>query len=182
MATFQDFMNCMELLNDDFMWYNYKKNPASAQQIAEYENSHGLKFTDEVKEFLQTLGAVILEVEKDVWPRPNEGDILPAWEFGYGMFIYGLSSEENMLKWMTYDEKFSETMAYGDISLGQLFFKRSGNLYRAYINNDGVITIEYDDLGDDRNIFDGDFWDFLISEIDKLDADYKEYVKLHPKK
>lgn len=176
MASLKDFLARMALLNDDFMWYNYKQKPATETQIKEYEESHGLTFTAEVKEFLLSLGAVILEVNDDIWPKPKEGDILPAWKFGYGMFIYGLSSDENVASWMTYDEKFLETMTSGDISLGQMFYKRSGNLYRAYINSEGVITVEYDHTGDDREIFEGGFYDFLIQEVDKLEKDYREYV------
>jgi len=181
MATLNDFLDRIELLSDDFKWYNYKQFPATAEQIAEYERSHGIRFNEDVTVFLQTYGAVILEVEEGIWPRPKEYDFIPAWEFGYGMFVYGLSSNKDMLPWLSYEEKFLETMTSGDISLGQLFYKRTGNLYRAYINNDGVITVEYDDIGDYRNIFEGNFYDFLISEVYKLESDYKEYVKKHPK-
>lgn len=176
-ATLDDFLDRIELLGDDFMWYNYKQSPTTKIQIDEYEKSHGFRFNSDIKQFLQTYGAVILEVDEKIWKRPREYDVIPAWEFGYGMFIYGLSSNEDMLSWLTYGEKFLETMTSGDISLGQLFFKRSGNLYRAYINNDAVITVEYNDMGDDRNIFEGNFYDFLISEVNKLEADYEEYMK-----
>ncbi len=180
MATLDDFLDRIELLSDDFKWYNYKQSPATKEQIEMYERNHGLQFNDDIKIFLLTYGAVILEVEEKIWPRPNEYDVLPAWEFGYGLFIYGLSSNKDMLSWLTYDEKFLETMTSGDISLGQLFYKRTGNLYRAYINND-VITIEYDRLGNEKEIYSGNFYDFLISEVNKLDADYQEYIKIHNK-
>ena len=141
MAILDDFLDRIELLNDDFMWYNYKNSPATIEQIEDYERSYGISFNEEVRTFLLSLGAVILEVEEKIWPRPQEYDVVPAWEFGYGMFIYGLSSDKDMLSWLTYDEKYKETASSGNGDYGQMFYKRSGNLYRAYINSEGIITV-----------------------------------------
>jgi len=175
MMTNEDFQKRIGQLNDDFSLFTSKKKPANKQIIANYETENGLSFSDDVKDFLLTFGALILEVKESVWTRPREFDILPTWKFGYGFFVYGLSADEQMPSWLGYREKFLETMTTGDISLGQLFFKRSGNLYRAYTNS-GRITIEYDKEGNDRSVYSGNFYDFLISEVDALEKDYKEYI------
>ncbi len=60
-----------------------------------------------------------------------------------------------------------------------MFYKRSGNLYRAYINSEGVITVLENGIKEEGIIFDGNFYDFLINEIDKLEEDYKDYIKKH---
>lgn len=179
MAILDDFLDRIELLNDDFMWYNYKNSPATIEQIEDYERSYGISFNEEVRTFLLSLGAVILEVEEKIWPRPQEYDVVPAWEFGYGMFIYGLSSDKDMLSWLTYDEKYKETASSGNRDYGQMFYKRSGNLYRAYINSEGIITVLENGIKEEGIIFDGNFYDFLINEIDKLEEDYKDYIKKH---
>ncbi len=90
--------------------------------------------------------------------------------------MYGLSQDEEMPSWMGFEEKHAEALEYKEKPLGQLFFKRSGNLYRAYTNN-GVIKIEYDKYDEeDYEVFEGNIYDFLIREIDKLEEDYKEYI------
>ena len=175
MATLDDFKNRFQDLNDDFMLFTSKSNPATAAMIQNYEAAKGLQFNEEVREFLLTFGSLILEVKEEIWKRPEEFDVLPSWKFGYGFFVYGLSSDENFPDWLSYEEKYDEAEKSNATSLGQLFFKRSGNLYRAYVIGE-IITVEYDKYGDDREVFNGNFYDFLIAEVDALEKDYFEYV------
>lgn len=176
MATLQDFKNRFEKLNDDFMIYTSKKQPATLEIIQKYESDKNLNINQEIKEFLTTFGSLILEVKEEIWKRPQEFDVLPAWKFGYGFFVYGLSSDANFPDWLSYDEKNLETENNNATALGQLFYKRSGNLYRAYFNGN-TITVEYDKYGEDREIFKGNFYDFLIAEVDALEKDYLDYVR-----
>lgn len=175
MATLDDFKNRFQDLNDDFMLFTSKSNPATAAMIQNYEAAKGLQFNEEVREFLLTFGSLILEVKEEIWKRPEEFDVLPSWKFGYGFFVYGLSSDENFPDWLSYEEKYDEAEKSNATSLGQLFFKRSGNLYRAYVNGE-TITVEYDKFGDDREVFNGNFYDFLIAEVDTLEKDYVDYL------
>lgn len=175
MVILQDFKNRFEKLNDDFMIYTSKKQPATLEIIQKYESDKNLNINQEIKEFLTTFGSLILEVKEEIWKRPQEFDVLPAWKFGYGFFVYGLSSDVNFPDWLSYDEKFAETENNNTTALGQLFYKRSGNLYRAYFKDD-TITVEYDKYGEDREVFEGNFYDFLITEVDSLEKDYLDYV------
>lgn len=175
MATLQDFKNRYEKLNDDFMIYTSKKQPATLDIIQKYESEKAISINQDIQEFLLDFGSLILEVKKEIWKRPQEFDVLPSWKFGYGFFVYGLSSDENFPNWLSYEEKYLESESYDATSLGQMFYKRSGNLYRAYFKGD-TITIEFDKHGEDREIFGGNFYDFLISEVDALEKDYLDYI------
>ncbi|AWG24420.1 hypothetical protein [Flavobacterium kingsejongi] len=169
-TTLHDFQNRISKLNDDFLWYSDKKAPATTAQIQQYETENSLAFSDDIKEFLLTYGTAILEVVAPIWPRPNEGDVVPNWEFGYGFFIYGLSSGTDAIEWMQYAAPKSKE----GIS-GQLIFKKSGNLYRAYAHQQAIL-IEDGIYDSETTVFDGNFYDFLIAEINILESDYQEYI------
>ena len=175
MATLEDFKDRFQKLNDDFMLFTSKSNPATGEMIQNYETQKGIVLNNDVREFLKAFGSLILEVKEEIWKRLEEFDVLPAWKFGYGFFVYGLSADPQFPDWLSYQEKYEEAENNHDTSLGQLFFKRSGNLYRAYVNGE-TITVEYDKYGDDREVFNGNFYDFLIAEVDALEKDYFEYV------
>lgn len=175
MTTLQDFKDRYEKLPDDFKIYTSKAQPATLEMIKNYEKEKDVVINKDIEEFLLTFGSLILEVQEHIWKRPEEFDVLPSWKFGYGFFVYGLSTDENFPEWLSYEEKQLEAEKYDAQSLGQMFFKRSGNLYRAYFNND-TITIEFDKYGEDREVFNGNFYDFLISEVDFLEKDYLDYI------
>jgi hypothetical protein len=174
MATITDLKDRYDKLPNDFSLFTAKQYPATTQQIEEYENETGVKFSDDFKDFLSFFGQFILEVKEEIWKRPVQSDVLPMWKFGYGFFVFGLSSNSDVPSWLSYKEKYQETDDEHR-KLGQLFFKRSGNLYRAYTNN-GVITVEYDQDGYDVEVYNGNLYDFLIEAIDKLENDYKNYI------
>lgn len=176
MATLNNFQERFNKLNDDFMIYTSKRNPATLEIINTYEKQKGIVIHQDIREFLLYFGSLILEVKEDIWKRPQEFDVLPAWKFGYGFFVYGLSADENFQEWLSYGGNNLEAENNNATALNQLFFKRSGNLYRAYFNAD-KITVEYDKYGDDREVFNGNFYDFLIAEVDALEKDYFDYIK-----
>ncbi|WP_336702608.1 hypothetical protein [Chryseobacterium indologenes] len=176
MATKEEFWDRKKKLNDDFFVMGSVSNPATEEQIKKYEENTGFTFSEDVKDFLTSFGSLLFEVKEEIWKRPQEFDVLPGWKFGYGFFVYGLSQDEEMPSWMGFEEKHQETLEYKEKPLGQLFFKRSGNLYRAYTNN-GIIKIEYDKYDEeDHEVFEGNIYDFLIEEINNLEQDYLEYI------
>lgn len=169
----QDLEDRYKALNEDFNLLTSKKHPASTVQLEEYRSKSGLVITSDFHEFLTTYGVFILEVNDTVWPKPEEFSVLPMWKFGYGFFVFGFSQHPDSPEWLTYNDNFSEENAR---DLGQLFFQRSGNLYRAYVLR-GKITIVYNAFSGDAEEFEGNIFDFIISEIDKLEADYRKYLK-----
>jgi hypothetical protein len=173
MATLQNLENRYKALNEDFNLLTSKKHPASSAQLEAYQSKTGLGVTDDFQQFLTSFGEMIIEVNDTVWPKPEEFSVLPMWKFGYGFFVFGFSQHPDSPDWLTYEYNFSKEDTRG---LGQLFFKRSGNLYRAYVLK-GKIKIVYDEFSGDVEDFEGNIFDFIIAEIDKLEADYREYVK-----
>lgn len=176
MTTKEDFWERKKKLNGDFMVMGSVAKPATPEQISAYEEKTGFKFSEDFRDFLTTFGSLIFEINENIWKRPQQYDVLPAWKFGYGFFVYGLSQDEEMPSWMSYEEKNEEALKYKEKPAGQMFFKRSGNLYRAYTDQ-GILKIEYDLYDEDgTEVFNGNLYDFLISEIDKLEEDYKQYI------
>lgn len=172
MSSLQDLQTRYTRLNDDFNVLTSKHKPATGGQIHAFEHSTGQQFPADVKEFLTGLGQLIIEVKEEVWTRPKEMEVLPMWKFGYGFYVFGLSQEPGVPEWMTFDYYFDEEET---AEKGQMFFQRSGNSYRAYINK-GKIMVEYDQYGEDIEPFNGDIFDFLVAEIEKLETDYKNYL------
>jgi hypothetical protein len=172
MATIKDFESRYTRLNDDFNVITSKRKPASPEQIEQYEQFAGIRFTDDFREFLTSFGQLIIEVKEETWPRPQEMEVLPMWKFGYGFYVFGLSGESSVPEWMNYPYHYDKDV---NEAFGQLFFQRSGNLYRAYTNNE-QITIGYDEFDEETEKFDGNLYDFLIAEIDKLEKDYNDHM------
>ena len=172
MATMQQFTDKMYQLNDDFSLFHAKANPATLEQIYAFEQEKSLTFPQEFKDFLTTFGTMILEVNEDIWKRPEEFDILPAWKFGYGMFIYGLDQNFPDGNWLYYHETFDDELN------GLMFYERTGGLIKAYLNQQGEIYIEKDPYSDwtDMEKYTGNLFDFLIDEINELEQDYQQYI------
>ena len=164
------FQQRLEKLNDDFMFFTARKYPADEKTIADFEQKHGITFVPEYKEFLLSYGLLILEVIEDVWRRPQQYDVMPAWKFGYGFFIFGMADNPEVPEWM---------LLKGIDEPGLKFFQRTGNSYRAYMDKTKIILADCDEgFEEDGGCeeFGGNFWDFLIAEVDKLENDYKRYI------
>jgi len=174
-TTKHEFWNRKKELNEDFFVSGSVTDPATIQHIEAYEKSSGYIFSEDVRDFLTTFGSLLFEVKDEVWKHPKVGDVVPAWHMRYGFFIYGLCPTDSMPSWMGYEEKNEEALERNANPPGQLFFKRSGNGFRAYTNN-GIITLEYGGFGDDIEVFDGNIYDFLIAQINELEADYLNYI------
>ena len=172
MSTIKDLEARYNQLNDDFNVFTSRTRPASAEQIETYQRETGMELPAGFINFLSNLGQLVIEVKEAVWRRPEEMEALPMWKFGYGFYVFGLSQNTAVPDWLNYGHHFQNEEA---AEKGQQFFQRSGNMYRAYMTS-GEIKIELDHYGDDIEIFEGNIYDFIIAEIDKLESDYKKYV------
>lgn len=172
MTTLKDFESRFYQLNDDFNLFTAKKQPATAAQIQAFEQEKSLSFPQEFKDFLTYFGTMVLEVKEEIWRRPKMFDVMPAWKFGYGMFIYGLDQAYPNDHWLYYHNNFNDELN------GLNFYQRSGGLLRAYLNQQGEIFIETNPYSDweDMEKYDGNLFDFLIEQVDELEQDYHEYI------
>lgn len=172
MATMQDFLDRVYQLNDDFGFYHTKSAPATLAQVQEFERQFEIKLSSQVVEFLCHFGTCIIEVNDKVWQRPKEFEIVPAWKFGYGFYVHGLFNNTDNPKWLSFNENFDKNLN------ALIIFKRTGGLYRAYLGQNNHIYIAYENGADwsDMELFDGDFFDFLIQEINYLEKDYYHYL------
>jgi len=176
MNTKHEFWARKKELNEDFFISGSVTSPATDELIEVYEISSGYIFSDDVKDFLRTFGSLQFEVKEEVWKRPAVGEVVTAWKLGYGFFIYGLCPNDEMPARMGYEENNNKVLEATEKPLGQLFFRRSGYRYRAYTHN-AVISVEYGRDGGDLETFDGNIYDFLIDQINVLEADYLKYIQ-----
>lgn len=172
MTTLQDFEYRLHQLNDDFNLFAAKKQPATPAQIQAFEQEKSLSFPSEFREFLTQFGAMIIEVNEQIWRRPKKFDVMPAWKFGYGMFIYGLDQIYPNDHWLYYQNNYDD-----DID-GLVFYERSGGLPKAYLNKSGEIFVSNNHYSDwnDMEKYDGNLFDFLIEQVDELEQDCHQYI------
>lgn len=170
MTTLKDFINRFKALNDDFNIFTAKSYPATIYQIYTFEEERGWRLPPEAVAFLTHFGQFILEVKEEVWKRPVPYDIQPKWKFGYGFFILGITDNIDAPVWLNYNLEEDDDPDY------QLFFRKIGNSYRAYFNCKGEILVDYGYVEKIIEPFDGNMFDFLISEIDIQEKAYYQYL------
>lgn len=169
MATLQDFEKRFYQLNNDFNLFTAKKQPATLAQIETFEQEKSLSFPQEFKTYF---GTMVLEVKEEIWQRPKMYDVMPAWKFGYGMFIYGLDQAYPDDHWLYYHNNFDDELN------GLKFYQHSSGLLTAYLSQQGEIFIETDPYStwEDMEKYEGNLFDFLIEQVNELEQDYHQYI------
>ncbi len=152
-------------LSDDFMYFNSERFLVTKQEVLKFEKKFKIQLPEEYKEFVLTLGAIALEVDPKIWPRPQEFDVLPYWKFNYGFHVLGFSTDARIPS----DFLLAESSNKPDEIM---FFKLAGG-EKAFFR-DGEISLNNDE---DFYDYDGSFYDFLMDKINTLERDYFEILK-----
>ncbi len=75
------------------------KGLPTEDEIAALERTLGVTFPNDYKQFLLAVGALIIQVDNDVWPHASMGSIGPHWmQTRYELDIYGLCAEPEWLR------------------------------------------------------------------------------------
>jgi hypothetical protein len=62
--------------------------------VAAFEQTIGFRLPQDYRTFAMSgFGCLFVEVNESVWPRPNEGAIVPAWHLKCALYVYGLSAD-----------------------------------------------------------------------------------------
>ncbi len=66
-----------------------RQRPATEAEVAALEATLGWPLPPELRALYLAWGALIVDVAEDVWPRPRDLDVLPAWRFDPGVVVLG---------------------------------------------------------------------------------------------
>lgn len=93
MGTFQDLQAKIKALPDaSFRVVHSAKKPPTEAELAALEARLGRPLAPAYRELLAAWGVLIVEVPEQVWPRPVEYEVLPAWRFQYGFQLLGVGA------------------------------------------------------------------------------------------
>ena len=137
-----------------------------AKDVAAFENKGGCALPQQFRDFaIHPLGGLYVEVKEELWPRPREFDVGPAWRFHYGLRVYALSADAP--EWLSM-QKASADLQQGYSALVP-FLKVESEPDPYCFTKDGQIVIWRHETPDDPDPFDGDFFDALLHELDTLE-------------
>src|SRR3954469_25998793 len=90
MATLAALEKKLAALPDvTFRVFTSSKKPAIEKELAAIDKMTGIALPKALRALLLRYGAIVVEVKEDVWPRPKEFDVGPAWQFQYGVMVLG---------------------------------------------------------------------------------------------
>jgi hypothetical protein len=91
MGTFHDLVAKIAALPDaSFRVFHSGKRPPSEAELASLEARIGRPLAPAYRELLATWGVLFVEVPEEVWPRPVEHEVIPAWRLRYGFKLLGI--------------------------------------------------------------------------------------------
>src|SRR4051794_10411934 len=91
MTTLDALARKLKALPDEvFQVFTSSKSPATEKELAALEKKTRLPFPKPLRELLLRYGVLVIEVKPEVWPRPKEFDVGPAWQFQYGVQVLGV--------------------------------------------------------------------------------------------
>jgi hypothetical protein len=99
----------------------------------------GFRLPDEFRELtLSSLGGLYMAVREELWPRPQAGQVGPAWSFAYGLKVFGIAAD--IPDWLDIRVQYREFRAEGFADLvpflqvecdaDRYCFDRAGNIVR----------------------------------------------------
>ena len=87
----------LESLDDDFMVFSGRKKPPTPAAVKAMEKALAVPLTKAHRELVLSIGCLAVLVKPEVWPRPKELDVRPAWQFQYGFEVFGIAAEATAL-------------------------------------------------------------------------------------
>ncbi|MBX3206757.1 MAG: HEAT repeat domain-containing protein [Labilithrix sp.] len=94
MTTLQKFTAQLDALDDDFSIFFAAKPPAKAR-IDALEKKLGVPLHAEHRALIEKVSACAIVTDEKVWPRPLAYEVRPAWQFHWGIEVFGLASKSS---------------------------------------------------------------------------------------
>lgn len=84
-----------------------KGNEPTEADVAAFEAIVGFRLPEEFREFtMSSLGGMYMAVREELWPRPQAGQVGPAWSFEYGLKVFGIA--DTIPDWLDIRVQYSE--------------------------------------------------------------------------
>lgn len=110
------------------------------------------------------LGGICIEVKEEIWPRPKQYDVGPAWGFLYGFWVFGLAPDiPDFMNIELAAAKFCEETGRSFVPCLQLACDAD-----LYLFNDAARIVRWVHEGDELEEFSGSFFDLLEKETREL--------------
>src|SRR6516162_4164047 len=95
---------------ESFEVFACQGNEPTEDDVAAFEEVVGFRLPDEFREFTTSpLGGLYVAVREELWPRPKEFDIGPAWSFAYGIKVFGIATD--IPEWLDIRVQYREFQA-----------------------------------------------------------------------
>ena len=138
-----------------------------AKDVAAFESKVGLALPQQFCDFaIHPLGGLYVEVKEELWPRPHEFDVGPAWRFHYGLRVYGLSADAP--EWLSMQKAWTDLQQQGYPAFVPFLKVESDPDPYCFAKDDQIIIWRHE-TPDEPESFDGDFFDALLHELDALE-------------
>jgi hypothetical protein len=77
-----------------FAVFSCQGSEPSKQDLQKFEKAVGFSLPDEYREFtLSPLGGLYMEVQEELWPRPQAYQVGPFWSFLYAVKVFGMARD-----------------------------------------------------------------------------------------
>lgn len=151
--------------------------PPTMDQLSELRSQLNCDFPQEYLDYLAENGATYLQVKEEVWKKPQQYEIRPAWEMMSTIIVLGISSEEekanfpDMLNLVKITEEFQPMF---NSSLIPFFKWESDNIISCFDQQGKIFNLSYGDPENPEPI-EMTFNAFIESQIEKLVENKNKY-------
>lgn len=136
--------------------------------VAVFEKQIGFDFPDDFRRYLvHPLGGLVVEVVEDLWPRPKQWEVGPAWSFRFGLYAYSLSPEAP--EWVSMQAAWNDMCVDGYPQYLPVL-RIASDADRYCLTKKGNLVIWRHETPGEPDSFDGDFFAALAYELAELDA------------
>ena len=141
MSTFDDVFSFLDTLGDDFRLWSSLRRPPDAAAIAAAEARAGFPFPPEYRELLARVGALYLDVNESVWPRPAEFEVRPLWQMCFGFWVHGVHDHPDLDVTANRVGDFWPVLRIAGLGLADAVgYDRNGRLSR--LTDEGIVPVE----------------------------------------
>ena len=177
--TIGDIENRIRALDRNaYAVFSQHGNEPKAKDVAAFETKVGFALPQQFRDFVvHPLGGLYVEVKEEIWPRPHEFDVRPAWGFQFGLRVYALSTDAP--DWLSMQKAWADMQQQGHTAFVP-FLKIESDPDPYCFTDKGQIVIWRHEMPDDPDSFDGGFFDALIRELDALEERKHRFLASKP--
>lgn len=151
--------------------------PPTADQLAELRSTLNCHFPQEYFDYLAEHGATYLQVKEEVWPKPKQYEVRPAWEMMPAIIVLGIPSaeeEENFPDMLNLEKITTEFRPMFDSQLTPFFKWESDTIITCFDQEGKIFHLHYGDPANPEPVT-MTFNEFMESQLKKLVENKNRY-------